>query len=540
MNSKFHGSLLPLRCGLMLAVSGASGATPAGPGYDAVFVGMTVPDRVRATEVFPATITLRNTGTNPWQGWPIRLRSVNPKTNTVWGTDYILIAQGTVVQPGSNYTFRSHLRAPRETGPAGFQWQMCQDGVKWFGEATPARTIEVLAGAPETNQPLAVATPGADGRAMLKFADFEYAGSFKPPRTVGEARGAFSESGLALRTGPDNHERLLMNFTHPKQVLFAVEIPPLVRITNGQHAALNTARVTTVWGSVKLLSPGNDPISPNGGFAWIEKTRTLLWTWYHGYKTGEAPPVLGATRLGENGSTTSLGPWRVSVPGGLYKSYWGGVIALPPAFAAHYTDGQTLALGFGGYYSICAAASRGPALGAIPFPDPEQSTVPVTTLLAHPHDSPAPRDGNYFNANCGFWSEQPGDRLNGTWSFDDYCRAGVFIETPSTHGYLAFVRLGTGRLGYDFGTITSAGTAEYWYLYDPCELGEAALGHRQPGQVKPASMSQVSYPLGRTVIGACFDPQKRLLYVCTSWAYPEGLESYPIVHAYRLKSPDPE
>jgi hypothetical protein len=521
-------------------VTGSSGASPAGPEYNAAFVNMAIPDRVRAAEVFPVAITLRNTGTNAWQGWSIRLRSIAPRSNTVWGTDYILIAQGTVVPPGSNYTFRSHLRAPGKAGPAGFQWQMCQDGVTWFGEATPARMMEVMAGAPETNQPIAVAAPGADGRAMLKFADFEYAGSFKPPRTVDDARGAFSESGLALRTGPDGRERLLMNFTHPKQVLFEVEIPPLVRITNGQHAVLNTARVTTAWGSVKLLSSGNDPISPNGGFVWIEHTHTLLWTWYHGYKTGEAPPVLGATRLGEDGSMTSLGPWRVSAPGGLYKSYWGGVVALPPAFAAHYTGGQTLALGFGGYYSICAAASRGPALGAIPSPDPAQSTVPVTTLLAHPHDSPAPRDGDYFNANCGFWNEQPRDLWHGTWSFDDYCRAGVFIETPSTHGYLAFVRLGTGRLGYDFGTITSAGTAEYWYLYDPCELGETALGQRQPGQVRPASMTHVIYPLGRTVTGACFDPRKHLLYVCTSWAYPEGLESYPVVHAYHLRSPESE
>ena len=53
-------------------------------------------------------------------------------------------------------------------------------------------------------------------------------------------------------------------------------------------------------------------------------------------------------------------------------------------------------------------------------------------------------------------------------------------------------------------------------------------------------MSVVSYPLGRTVTGACFDPRKRLLYVCTSWAYPEGLESYPIVHAFHLRLPDLE
>jgi hypothetical protein len=232
---------------------------------------------------------------------------------------------------------------------------------------------------------------------------------------------------------------------------------------------------------------------------------------------------------------TSFGPWRLSVPHGLYKSYWGGAVQLPVAFAQHYTSGNTLALGFGGYYSICGSASRGPALGAIPLPNPEQVAVPVTPLLHSPHPMPAIRDGDYFNANCSFWSEQPRDPNHGTWSYDDWCRAGVFIDTPSAHAYLALVRLGTGRLGYDFGTITSAGSAEYWYFYDPADLGEAAIGQKHPWQVEPASRRKVSYPLGRTVTGACFDSKTRRLYLCVTWAYPEGRENYPVIHVYRVQ-----
>lgn len=518
---------------LMTALS-APAAPQETPAYDAAYVRMTVPDQVRAGEVFTVSITMRNLGTTPWQGWPIRLRSLSPKTNTVWGTDYILIAQGIEVRPGSEYTFRSQLRAPRVPGLASFQWQVCQDAVVWFGQTTPARSIEVIARPPAVSTPVASAARSSDGKAVLKVADFEYAGSFKPPRTVNDARGAFSESGLALRPGPGGRDRLLLNYTHPTQVLFEVGIPPLVKIEDGRHAGLNSAELGRVWGSLKLTPRDEPSISPNGGFVWIEQAHTLFWTWYHGYKTGEAPPVLGATRLSEDGQATSFGPWRVTAPGGLYKSYWGGVIALPNAFAGRHTGGQTLALGFGGYYSICAAASRGPALGAIPMPDPQQTAVPVTPLLHHPHGSPAPRDGDYFNANCGFWSEQPRDLDHGIWSYDDWCRAGVFVETPSAHAYVAFVRLGTGRLGYDFGAITSAGAAEYWYFYDPQELGEAAAGQRQPWQTVPVSMTKVSYPLGRTATGACFDPKARLLYVCVNWAYPDGRESYPVIHAYRV------
>jgi hypothetical protein len=223
----------------------------------------------------------------------------------------------------------------------------------------------------------------------------------------------------------------------------------------------------------------------------------------------------------------------VAAPGGLYKSYWGGVLTLPRAFADRYTGGRTLALGFGGYYSICGPASRGPALGAIADPNAGQAFVPVTALLYHPHDVPAPRNGDYFNANCGFWSDQPVGPEQGVWTYDDWCRAGVFVETKAGQAYVAFVRLGTGRLGYDFGTITSAGTAEYWYGYDPQDLGAAAGGQKAPWQITPSSMTRVHYPLGRTVTGACFDSRSGQLYLCVSWAYPDGLESFPIIHVYR-------
>ncbi len=513
-------------------VSALAGAEPLVVDYDAAFVSMTAPERVTAGEVFAVRITMRNTGTKAWEGGAFRLCSTNPRSNSTWGTDYILIAQGTIVQPGTEYVFRSYLKAPAQ-GQSSLQWQG-KNRQEWFGQPTPARTIEVV---PRPAQPNRAAETGqrTNGKTVLKFSDFGYAGSFKPPKTVKGARGAFSESGLALRPGSDERNYLLINYTHPTQVLFEVDIPPLLRIEEGGHAGLNTAQVRRVWGTLKIPVPGGDAISPNGGFVWNEKTRTLLWTWYHGYKTGEAPAVLGASKLPEEGEPSSSGPWRIVAPDGLYKSYWGGVIGLPARFAEQYTGGRTLALGFGGYYSICASASRGPALGVIPEPESGQGSVVVTPLLYYPHQSPAPRDGDYFNANCGFWNEQPDDPEHGKWTYDDWARAGVFIDTPSGQAYIAFVRLGTGRLGYDFGAITSAGAAQYWYIYNSGELGEAAAGRKDPCQITPASMTKVIYPLGRNVTGACLDSTARLLYLCVSAAYPDGRENYPIIHAYRLQ-----
>jgi hypothetical protein len=525
----------------LLLAAGATATVPAVAGwsyaldYDAQFVRMKVPDRVAAHEVFPVAITVRNTGTKTWEEWPIRLRSVHPQNNLTWGTSYILIAQGTAVQPGDEYTFRSYLRAPADEGKLRFQWQVCKERTTWFGETTPVRTIQVASrpsGAPTTTKrPRQI----SEGRKVLSFDDFDYVGSFKPPKTVGNARGAYSESGLALRPTAKGRDRLLMNYTHPTQVLFEIEIPQLVKVEAGEHRGLKTAKIEKIWGPLKIPKHGEQAIFPNGGFAWMEETQTLIWTWYHGYKTGDPPPILGATRLSGTGELAFTGPWKVSTPSGLYKSYWGGVIVLPQAFAKQYTGGKRLALGFGGYYSICAPASRGPALGAIPDPVPTQTSVPVTAMLCYPHDTPAPRDGDYFNANCGFWSEQPAGPNHGTWTYDDWCRAGAFVDTSSGHAYVAFVRLGTGRMGYDFGTITSANSSQYWYFYDPSDLGKAARGEKQPSLTSPDSMTRVNYPLGQTVTGACFDAKTRRLYLCVTWAYPEGLESYPVMHVYRVR-----
>ncbi len=518
------------------AANGADAAKAQGrPDYDAAFVGMKIPEKVTGHEVFSVAITMRNTGSKPWGSWPLRLRSINPPNNVTWGTNYILVAQGTSVGSGAEYTFRSRLRAPAGPGKRGFQWQVCKDGKTWFGETTPAKTIEVAPRPPEAATTAAAPRRRSEGKDVLRFDDFEYVGSFKPPKTVGKTRGAFSASGVALRRMPGGADRLFMNYTHPTGALFEIEIPELVKIEAGRPAALKTARVAKVWGRLRIPKPGEQAIGPNGGFVWDDGQRMLHWTWYHGYKTGKAPPVLGATKLPADGEMSYTGPWYVSAPSRLYKSYWGGVIELPKAFAEKYTGGKTLAVGFGGYYSICGSASRGPALGAIPRPDPRKTTVPVTEMLYHTAASPAPRDGDYFSANCGYWHDRPKSPARGSWTFDDFCRAGAFIDAPAGHAYVAFVCLGTGRLGYDFGSITHAGTSQYWYFYDPKDLGEAARGDRKPTQIAPASMAKVAYPLGHSVTGACYDAKSRLLYLCVTWAYPHGRESYPVVHAYRLR-----
>jgi hypothetical protein len=250
-------------------------------------------------------------------------------------------------------------------------------------------------------------------------------------------------------------------------------------------------------------------------------------------------PVLGASKLNDDGTITSFGPWRVTR--GPFKAYWGGIIPLPDEFAKKYTGGRRLALGFGGYYSICASTSFGPALGAIRTPDRKKDTLDLLPLLDYPFGKKiwAPRDGNYLVANCGWGGVAPKSRYEGKWTMEDKVTSGVFIDLPEAHGFIAFVSLGTGRMGYDYGKIHSAGRTNWWYSYDPDELGKAATGKRKSAGIPPFARERVVYPLeskntktSYAVTGACFDPDERMLYLFKQRSINRR---FPAVHVYRVK-----
>lgn len=531
---------------LALAVLLAPGKAqePAAP-FDAEFVRMEIPRKVLTDEVFPVKIVLKNTGTRAWredQGTHTRLRSQDPEDNRTWGTNYIIQGQGVNVDPGAEMAFSSNLKAPGAPGPRVFRWRAARasgDGA-FFGKPTTAAVIEVEK---RPEPPPAAAPPPSPGvKQVLRAEDFEYVGSFGVPRQVQGAGADWSESGLALRKTKEGEKRLFLNYTHPTQTLFEVSIPRPAKLETGNPSTLPVAEVRKVWGPVEIRIPRSgdtDRLRPNGGFWWEEGSRTLYWTSYHGYRAGDLLPVLGLSRLGEDGRLVSSGPWSIPSPeSSHYKAYWGGVTRLPRGFAARHTNGKTLALGFGGYYSICGPCSRGPALAAIANPDPSSPAVDLAEMLAYAGGARAPRDGDYFSANCGFWNEPPDGPSKGSWTFDDLSRSGVFVDSPRKHGVIFFVRLATGRLGYDYGAITSAGKAQAWYVYDPEELGEAARGRRRPWEILPRSASRVPGP-GRAdapVTGSCYDDEEGLLYAYQPFALEFGANDVrPAVHAYRLK-----
>jgi hypothetical protein len=554
--------------GVGLAARGPAGTAPtAAPQWDAKCVGVEVPEEVLTDQVFTGRISVKNTGSAPWASIPYAgepnpqpiLYSQDPERNKTWGTDFAYVGQGKEIGPGKEFTFVSGFKAPAVPGQYGFQWRLARRAnsgeALFFGEATVRKVIRVRP-RPQPPRPAPAARDPA-GKKVLGLDDFQYVGSFRFPERVGESGAGYSEIGIALRKMPDGTRRLLTNYTHPRQTLFEVQIPPLAQFHGTDPKPLRMAEVKKVWGSLGLDIPQIGDlarIGPNGGLWWDENSKTLYWTFYHGYWTGGGLPVLGASRL-DDGKITSLGRWRLPQTVNKWKSYWGGVTKLPADFAQRYTGGRTMALGFGGYYSICGGCSRGPALAAIAQPDPHRGELDIAELLCYPDPAAAPRDGDYFYGLGNFWYDLPKGPSQGAWTMDDWCRSGVFVDLPEKHGYIAFVKLANGRIGYDYGAIGATGAAHWWYFYDPQDLGQAAKGLKKPGAIVPHGMAQVSYPgqaeqalrqaqergtvhvggIAGSVTGACFDEHEKLLYVCKLCSIRVGLELHPCVNVYRVK-----
>lgn len=500
--------------------------------WDAVFVKMDIPETVEADAVFPARVTMRNTGSETWREArdiiPSSLRS-QPDKDMTWGTTFFIQGQGSVVEPGKEHTYSSNLRAPSEPGKYTFQWRL-SGGKGLFGEPTPEREITVVARTTPDDPPPALPKADANGKRPLTPADVEYLGSFKLPADVGKGRSAYSETGMTLRRSKDGVPRMLITYNHPALALFEADIPELARFEQGNAGGLQTAVVVKEWGGLRSKAGQR---GSNAGIAWDESRQMLYWSYYNGYWTGGDLHVLHATTLNEDGTTTPVGSWKVPNQ----KWHWGGVTVLPKSFAERYTGGKTLAVGFGGYFSIVAPCSRGPALSALAHPDPAvEQVTELVNLLGYPQpDTAAPRPGDYFNVNCGFWNDPPKSRTAGTWTFCDWNRAGVLIDLADVQGYLAFPSLGTGRLGYDYGAIRSAGTSQYWYYYDTRELGEVAQQKRALGTVAPYIMQEDPDMRG-LVTGACFDEATGRLYLVRMAAYPVNREFHPLVHVYQIGS----
>ncbi len=95
-----------------------------------------------------ATITMRNTGTKPWDNvtTPHKLGSQSPQDNTNWGLNRVVLPSTPINPPpqsGDTAVFSFNLTASNTPGIYTCQWRMVEEDIGWFGTASTAVTITV-------------------------------------------------------------------------------------------------------------------------------------------------------------------------------------------------------------------------------------------------------------------------------------------------------------------------------------------------------------------------------------------------------------
>ncbi|MBM3678662.1 MAG: hypothetical protein FJW96_12390 [Actinobacteria bacterium] len=318
------------------------------------------------------------------------------------------------------------------------------------------------------------------------------------------------------------------------------------------------ARVVRLWGDVyggrRLLDPPAGRSSGVLGLYWDEPARALFWTYGDGYNTVSAnDPCIGASRLVDvSGRVSASGPWRLR--GRSSKMAFGGLLAVPRAFADRWCQGRRLAAGFGGYFSIATVGpvSMGPALAAFSPDDLTAGggTVPMTPLVGYPFNAKAytapwraERDPGYRTEFDG-WNPRGG---KGWWSWTDtLAQSGVWIDTPAVEGVLFLPTMSIGRTWYETSTLNAEKAAHWWFVYDPADLARVAAGRRKQWQIQPARSWRVRVPglpdplpgwsdMPRNLVtGAVFDAPTSRLYVAVRFGTGDEPGASHLVLAYQV------
>ncbi len=116
---------------------------PPPPGaLGAVYTSQSVPSQIGVGQLFPVSLTFSNNGTSTWTSSDnFYLAAIN--NNKTWGYNKIKLEPGETVAPGQQKTFSLNVLAPYVPGSYTFQWQMVKDGAFWFGDVSPATSINV-------------------------------------------------------------------------------------------------------------------------------------------------------------------------------------------------------------------------------------------------------------------------------------------------------------------------------------------------------------------------------------------------------------
>lgn len=124
----------------------AAWALPVPPIRDAAFVSQTVPTFMLAGNTYPVTVTMRNTGPEPWRPGRHKLGSQEPADNLRWGLNRVDVPGE--IPSEADAVFAFNVVAPMMLDePATFRWKMVRENLAWFGERNTHVAVTVAKGA---------------------------------------------------------------------------------------------------------------------------------------------------------------------------------------------------------------------------------------------------------------------------------------------------------------------------------------------------------------------------------------------------------
>jgi alpha-tubulin suppressor-like RCC1 family protein len=178
--------------------SSASNGFRINSGNSSKFISQNVPTLMGAGQAYQVSIKLLNNGTATWTqtntSTPYALGIYNsfPWDTSIWGP--VRVAHPADVTSGQVSNNQFTVIAPTTPGTYHFQWQMVQETIAWFGEASPDTVIQVGLLPPVAPTNLQ-ATPISFGRVDLSWVGLGTGAiSYKIERKTG-AGGAYAQIG---------------------------------------------------------------------------------------------------------------------------------------------------------------------------------------------------------------------------------------------------------------------------------------------------------------------------------------------------------
>lgn len=403
-----------------------------------------------------------------------------------------------------------------------------------------------------------VRSTSGDTKSVIQQSDFTYLGCFRVPTNVNSTYGTDYGYGLTHRY-VGGTMRLMSVTGAPNANLLYEMTPPGTLDTDATPDTFATE--VAFWGDIyqdkRYLYQDGGTGGNVWGLHWDDTDQRLYWMYQDSYNAAnDADCCIGYSTLNDTTTVgTGIGAWRM--PASIGCKVVKGMTGVPSAFASTYLSGKRLAVGFGGYESAATTgpASMGPALFAIDPPslgvtaDRDYLPTPVT-LINHPYNSTAytspmrgVRDNNYTTEYDTWYAV--GATGYYTWS-DLWRQSGVWIDTPTKHGFLVLMVLGNGRVWYELSKGHATSGTHDWVVYDPADLASVAASTESADLVQPSTrwlgeFPHITYPLagweneaGPIITGMTFDATTRRLYVLVRFAFKPDLADRPLVYVYEL------